>query len=269
LGVKVQHEGPLLSLQVGYAIEAIGRRELWSLLPQVDGATARAAVRRLEANEKSRFTFVGALKIESGYAQLSYRQQLANMPADKRAGFEAQVSAEWKKTLEQEATEANKPYIKSQQKPANANPDAPLIHDPRSETADALPDVQILVANLFQLMRPAIYGTRFDAERNAAMNALLTTEFARRAFSIENHRDVKSLSELVPAYLTRVPLDAFSNNETLRFVEQEGKMVLYSVGPDGLDNWGTQIEDPTNQFNKPHLVMKNSTGDIVAGINLP
>jgi len=57
---------------------------------------------------------------------------------------------------------------------------------------------------------------------------------------------------------------------TLRYQIQGDKYVLYSVGPDGMDNNGTPVDDPTRSPSTPsrrHQVDQQSLGDIVAGVN--
>jgi hypothetical protein len=78
-------------------------------------------------------------------------------------------------------------------------------------------------------------ATRFhndQASLRCAM-ALVAVERYRRA----KNRWPDGLSQLVPAYLLKVPLDPFAGNP-LRYRSVDDGIVIYSVGPDGEDNGG-------------------------------
>jgi hypothetical protein len=62
------------------------------------------------------------------------------------------------------------------------------------------------------------------------------------ALAAERYRQVHgrwpaSLGELLPAYLTAVPLDPFTG-QPLKLARHDQGIVIYSVGPDGVDNGG-------------------------------
>ena len=61
------------------------------------------------------------------------------------------------------------------------------------------------------------------------------------------------LEALVPEYLDMIPDDPFADGR-LRSATREGDFVIYSVGPDGVDDGATPIEGYAKQ---------DSTGDIV------
>jgi hypothetical protein len=79
---------------------------------------------------------------------------------------------------------------------------------------------------------------RPTARRRDAWLRLLQTDLAVRLFRQECGRLPQQLDELVPKYLAAVPIDPFSD-QPLVYRCVEGQYVLYSVGPDGVDNGGT------------------------------
>ncbi len=75
------------------------------------------------------------------------------------------------------------------------------------------------------------------------------TAIALSVYRHEHNRYPHQLSELVPDYLTRLPLDPFTD-EPLRYrLEAENGYVLYSVGENGIDDGGVEPDPNTNQDN--------------------
>jgi hypothetical protein len=76
---------------------------------------------------------------------------------------------------------------------------------------------------------------RFVADRRMAAIAL-----AIRLFAVDHGSRPAQLSELVPEYLPAIPDDPFSGTQaTIQYRADVRPVVLYSVGPDGVDNGGT------------------------------
>ena len=99
---------------------------------------------------------------------------------------------------------------------------------------------------------------------------------ALRAHQLERGAPPPNLQTLVPDYIKAVPIDPFGKGAPLRYKTDGKTYVLWSIGPDGIDNGGT----PVPWFNPkrvrklyadererlPH-VNDDSLGDIVAGRN--
>ena len=69
---------------------------------------------------------------------------------------------------------------------------------------------------------------------------LLKLETARKLFILEKGREPESISEMVPEYIPKVPIDPFSKN---RAPVREDP-VYHSIGPDGVDDKCTIQYDP-------------------------
>ena len=92
---------------------------------------------------------------------------------------------------------------------------------------------------------------------------------ALRAYRLDHGRYPDTLAELAPSYLKSIPTDQFSLKKPFRYRKTGAKYVLYSIGPDGKDNGGRAIEDPTqSEPNRRYFVEYRSKGDIVAGVNI-
>ena len=77
-------------------------------------------------------------------------------------------------------------------------------------------------------------------KRTLALNRLMRTDLAIRAFRQESGRLPRSLAELTPRYLHDPLVDPFSG-EPLRYRADGLNFQLYSVGPDGEDDGGQPI----------------------------
>jgi hypothetical protein len=72
-----------------------------------------------------------------------------------------------------------------------------------------------------------------------AQLGLLQAAAGVQAFHAASGKWPITLDELVPAYLEQVPADPFSPKQGLRYRCAEGRIMLYSVGPDGKDDGGS------------------------------
>jgi len=78
--------------------------------------------------------------------------------------------------------------------------------------------------------------------RAIAMRRLAATALAIRLYEIDHGRRPASLDQLIPDYLPAIPLDPFAaDGRALGYLPRAPKPVLYSVGPDGIDD-GTEYE---------------------------
>ena len=79
-------------------------------------------------------------------------------------------------------------------------------------------------------------------KQHAVVESLLQTHLALHAYRIDNGQLPKKLDALVPDYLAGVPRDGFSGNPILYRPKEKGYL-LYSVGPDGVDDEGVEMTD--------------------------
>ena len=95
---------------------------------------------------------------------------------------------------------------------------------------------------------PLIGDLIFDAPR--PLKHSLTAETAYRAahltlaltaYQVDHGRYPESLNELVPQHLAAVPLDPFGDGP-FRYTRSSGGFVLYSIGPNGIDDGGKRAE---------------------------
>ena len=71
---------------------------------------------------------------------------------------------------------------------------------------------------------------------------LLRLETARKIYKLEQGKEPERIEELIPDYLPEAPFDIFSKNRS----PYREKPFYYSIGPDGVDQKGARLYDPTN-----------------------
>jgi len=119
---------------------------------------------------------------------------------------------------------------------------------------------------LFSLNVPRI---RFTIINGEAENRLLLTMLAIHAYEGDHGQLPDNLKQLAPAYIKAVPADVFAAGESLKYGIAGGKAIVYSIGPDGIDDSGDAIDNPGTKTDEARRTpAMDSTGDIVAGVNM-
>ncbi|MEN6641267.1 MAG: hypothetical protein ABFE08_02340 [Armatimonadia bacterium] len=119
----------------------------------------------------------------------------------------------------------------------------------------AVPD-----STFMKMIVPAMTRVVFKADQSLTAFRLHEAELAVRAYLLETGRLPESLTALVPGYLPAVPADPFGEGP-LRAKAATNSLLIYSVGPDGVDDGG-----------KPHkeqFTSRESKGDIVVTVAIP
>jgi hypothetical protein len=103
-------------------------------------------------------------------------------------------------------------------------------------------------------MEFGLVGTVFA--KNEAQLRLLRLELALQEYRQRHGRFPPTLAQLSPEVMEAMPLDPFTEKPLVYRPRGRG-YVLYSVGPDGVDNGGTPIS--------PGSMGPTAAGDLVAG----
>jgi len=114
-------------------------------------------------------------------------------------------------------------------------------------------------AVLTAMFVPAILkGIERNAER-IAQQRLILTALAVEQYRIFENRPPNSLAELTPKYLPEVPTDPFDGKE-IRFRKESDGYVIYSIGPDHIDDGGKKQIPRAAKIDHPK-------GDIVFAVS--
>jgi hypothetical protein len=74
-----------------------------------------------------------------------------------------------------------------------------------------------------------------------ANDACAQTAVAMTRYRLDHGTLPVHLNDLVPAYLDAVPIDPF-DGKALRLIVKSDRSIIYSIGPNGLDNGGVKID---------------------------
>jgi hypothetical protein len=96
---------------------------------------------------------------------------------------------------------------------------------------------------MVRMLAPAVGKVAMALDRSRAEARAAAVALAVERYRVANQKWPESLDQLVPKYLTHVPRDPFAAEVLLLGTFDEG-IVVYSVGPDGVDNHGNIGKNP-------------------------
>jgi type II secretory pathway pseudopilin PulG len=277
--------GSLIGMLVGEACQAIGRRKAWEAAGHLNAAQARAEARRLEGIRAYHVPASDVLQEEKWSAQASLLElmrrkdwpgSLLGMTGNAAEnGNEADnglrapnfdkwalgtrirltgkrtIMANYTRYMDQSIAIARQPYA----------------------THSVPPTVPSDPVN--QLLLPVFAGIRFGEVEAHTQNALLLITLALQAYQKDHGPYPAALSLLTPHYLRNVSDDPFALSGPMHYKRLGNKYLLYSVGPDGIDDGGRAIFNATlpapanpGDIDRRRFVEQVSLGDIVAGVNI-
>ncbi|HVF84440.1 MAG TPA: hypothetical protein VM821_00550 [Abditibacteriaceae bacterium] len=290
VSIGLSQNAPVHENSVAWRGEQLAARELWELMPRLNARQTKQATQRLETLLARRPTYRQMLQQEKWCTQRGlleafqypdWRLQIAwstgnaNPSLSQRAQVFALNAVSKRRVFDTYDRHMNNVIARATQPYRNAEIEIP-ISDPVSA----------------HLLGFSLRSHWAHANRQA-QTPLLLTALALHAHKLEQGAYPSTLNALVPRYLQAVPLDPFSNRQTLRYklrpvrfiksVVEARKQVLhneysivpytlYSVGGDAADNKG---QPATNAFYSRsaeekcslYRLMFENKGDIVAGIN--
>lgn len=270
-GSDIPRGGQFVGPLVGAAVEEIARSDADETVSHLSARQARAATKRMEALYGNRAALSenireekwhGLTVLKESFAAPNWRSQLDTMlgltedmtPLQKlryKTLDANTVVKNYTTTMDAIETNSRLPYG-APLKPLPKNPD---------------PFTAMMTESYVDPRTEIYFDLRWIVTRNEAANAMLLTALALRAFQAEKGRVPRSLQELVPSYLSRVPADAFGKGEALRYVRKGNReYVLYSIGPDGKDDGG-KAPPKSDASSRLNPIQADSRGDVVFGIN--
>ncbi len=267
LGHAIPRGGALIASLVGYAIQAIGQKQLQNVLPHLDATTCRAAAKRLEELYGNRVPFDVVLTEDKWTTQASlleimqqqnwikslYQMRGSPSPLKFRFYSKQRLMSDYTSHIDAQIAAAKQPYAKA--------------NSPQEPT-DPLLDSFIV----------SFGRARWSAARVETKNTLLIVALALRAYKLEHGAYPEKLDALVPNYLQEIPTDPFGSGEPLRYKKQATNYKLWSIGSDKKDDGGIfailpgfkrpqEAEAKQKKFTRFYLMLPDSKGDFVFGIN--
>lgn len=287
LGQDVPKGGDCITVLTGFGCQAIGRAQLWEYVDHLDASDAGLAAKQMEGLNQGYVPLANVLREEkwhtvselsNAFRRRGWRQSLmetadqqreiiglmgAMSPAFKGMGQpdskldsfsfkfhcltcskRASIAA-YMRYMDARIVDAGMPYVL--RKPA------PIPNDP----------LMLIVCNPTMMDTLGYYHARTRAQ-----NELLAVRLALQAYDAAHGALPRSLQQLTPTYLARIPDDPFAPKGSIRYKRIDKTFILYSVGPDGKDDGGKAVYDPQARQGWEHNVYPDTKGDIVAGVNI-
>ncbi len=273
LGADISEHGAIINDLVGIACNAVGRRTAVAPINHLDSATAAQDAKRLESLSRVEETSTEALtqekwveesvlnKVLGSQAQTNamVNSGYAGGPAVDSVLAQAKVNLMWIRYPKQKIARDYERYMDAKIRTARL----PYY------AASRAPQMPVPSDPLLRILDPIFAPLLFKHAYVRTFNALLTAQLALRAYKLDHQGQYPpTLAALTPTYLAGEPADAFAPGDApLRYQPEHGgrSYLLYSIGPDGIDNGGAPIvySIPSGR----PVVQPNDTGDIVANKN--
>lgn len=188
-----------------------------------DGGVTNAKATAEELKALAKLDWQPAIKNGNAY----YDRMTAAMRLPDRAAREKALDK-----IEEELVK-----LKSQAlKPADIGAQLATGKDPGKNVSKAISDT------LISLLIPAVRKVQQAHDRSVQIDRNLHVAFALAAYRADNGRYPVKLADLAPKYLDAVPNDSFSGKPLIYKPSEKGYLV-YSVGPNGIDEGGRWYDD--------------------------
>ncbi len=268
--VQMSHDmrrgGVIITDLVGIAIGAIGRSVTHDTVDKIDATQAKAAARRLDNLQQTRWDLAQTLTEDKYYAQSiwmetfktrEWRSPKSLMNPEQLTIIDRlriltipkqQIMDDVAASYDHRIANARLPYLGQ----------APPLEFPNDP---------------FQELFGIGLRLKFSDARDLAGDQLLMFRLALRAYRLENGVYPPNLSALAPRYLKTIPTDPFGGGQGWNYTRTGQNYLLYSIGPDGKDNGGTPIPwrntrtKVAGRRERLPPLMPDSVGDYVAGKN--
>lgn len=252
-----------LTVTVGIAICAIGRRRAWLLVDRLPASVAADAARRLSAELPREPTWRAVVDGEDAWGQAAraelfghddWRETLRKVFDFHGAGPHSYDAL--RRLSPEEYTAIETAYHETLRRSADGPYRPYLPPRPRHPAFDFGTDTTPLV--------------RLRYLSGQAMNRLLAVRLAVHARHAAGRPMPRHLDELVPEYLPDVPLDPFSNGEPLCCAPGAGELLVWSRGPDGVDDRGMPASKGLllrRRLSVGGLAL-DTKGDLLMGVNV-
>ena len=245
LGVDINQGAPLLENTDGTSCEALGRANLWDSIDHLNAAQVHAITSRLNSLLQRKMTY-GAMLMEEKWFGIDLRlRTLSSKPNIMSIIWSKQaVIRSYAKYMDSMIAQSALPFSQSRLP-------LPSPRDPWNA-----------------MWGPIYERAKFPFWRNDTEDSLLLTTLALRAYFRDHNAYPNSLNNLIPTYLKSIPVDPLGTGP-FKYRTTGKSYLLYSIGPDGVDNGGKPIDDPTRVTSPRarYFAREESKGDIVAGIN--
>jgi len=280
LGVMVPRGGVVIHGLVGIACQAIGEKSIWKMIDHLNADQAAAAARRLETIDSQSVPYVETMRQEKWGTEASLVNELRH-----KSNYDL-----WREIAVMNGTDdSGSPKLSLGESFAVYQRLALISKQDVVDHYGRWMDAQIAAADqpyslsppkiaspsdpINQVIAPVMDQAQFKWCTTRLNNGLLTCALALRAYQARHGAYPADLAALVSdGLLTRVPADPFAPTKDSPFHYQQkadGTFLLYSVGPDGIDNGGAPVDLTKGNISNRNFLQKDDQGDWVYGVNTP
>lgn len=253
MGVNVQHDGGLIPSLVGLSVEAIGRSALRPALPHLSGPESLSVAVQIRAAEVAKPSYADVLLQEKYFSEAALVEMMRNTNDWRQAKRETYPSGS--APSNQEIMDDCRSYFTYAIREAKR---------PWPQAKPFFPPGNSILTNI------VAFDTRFVFAKDRAENELIAGQALLQSYRSAHGAYPQTLAAALAENRIVGELDdPFAASGHLRYRRSGDDYVLYSVGPDGIDDGGTPI-DNSKAGDDPQLrraVHHDSRGDIVAGVN--
>ena len=273
LGDRTKTGGVLIHDLVGVAIQAIVERGSFSEVDHLTGTEAKQLALKLQSIIEKEPSFTEILQEDSYAGQANMLEiiresktyndvyQLFNNSQNSTNNANPQAHALALRYLFSDKRKIVRDY-KSYMKAQIVNSRLPYAEHPLEPKIPTDP--------LSELTLSVFTDARFKDLQLKSSTRMLLLALALQAYKAEHGAYPETLSKLVPEILAKEPDDFFAKTGGFGYRRDKERYILYSVGPDGIDNGGRAIIDSSQPANSTLRTYPqvNSKGDILLGTNV-
>jgi hypothetical protein len=264
LGNDLPHGAIMIGALVGDACDAIGRRGAEGVFNQLDITGSKSAISQLEQFDQNR-TPTSETIIEEKWLTQGALLNTFRSRSWERKWWVSGVSVRQLDLIDQAKAVNESPRTAYDHYTTYMNKLTAFAAQPwpveQKTRAPKLPTDPIN-----QILLPVFDGAIFQAYVAQTMDRLLEIQIGLHAYKLRHGAYPNNLSDLKPELNSKLPIDPFSH-QPFKYQKQGETYLLYSVGPDGVDDHGKPVAYTPNAT-APYIVAgPDQKGDIVAGIN--
>ncbi len=258
LGADVPGGGGQLPRWIGVAFHKKARQNSWNLIDKLNTKETTEAFKRLQRIRKDTLPLYKTIEQTKVTAECIFQQRLYPKPGVAVAPDLSKLSSVEKRYILNRVSKHYDELIEYVNKPYPTMGKAPSLLGPTKNLLTVRADG--ISSTLASVAEPDVESLANKYASNEACNALLEASLALHAYKLQRGDYPEKLNQL-SVYSNKPMLDPFAINASLKYKKTANSYLLYSIGPDGVDNGGQAIKT-TRLIN----INAKSKGDIVAGL---
>jgi hypothetical protein len=248
--------GPIIQYLVGSSIKTLGLLRIQQMTVQttLPEADLMGLIRELDSLGPNKEGLTNALKVEYQTQRKFLDDYAKGKTSTTNSGEQMMFSIGLKPFFS--ATRTKMEFAQSARvirdglsKPFGEIPwsDLPVVETNRS-IMKRLIRGNVVGDMLFELLEPSSKGFSKRKSREAVSVTATQLLLALKIYKMRHDKQPESLSELVPEFFPRVPLDDF-DGKPFRYLP--GKKLIYSIGPDLKDSGGESFHKNSEGYDLP------------------